>query len=252
MSRQFTRDWLSDVALGLIAGAVGVNSFGHNDDIDAGVAEDVWQAGGFLTRLTSAETMNIVSTSTDDDGSPVGLGARTVLVAGLDSNFDPVQEVVTMNGTTDVLTSNSYIRVRKLVVLTADATATNTNVGVITATASSAATVQCQIGVTDGISHNIQYTVPNNKSTLLYKVELNVFKNVGGNAALKFDAVITPPSGASFNIVEKAMESDQAELEVFFQPPVKFVEHTDIKMTALSDKADTELYSRFMMIEIDD
>ena len=69
---------------------------------------------------------------------------------------------------------------------------------------------------------------------------------------MKFDAVITPPSAASFVIVEKAMESDQPELEIFFQPPVAFVEKTDIKMTALTDKADTELYARFMMVEIDD
>ncbi len=252
MSRQFTTDWLTEVSRGKILGAAHVNTFGHNADVDSGVVEDVWENGGTLTRMTSAETMNIVSTSTSDDGSPVGVGARTVNISGLDSNFDPISETVTMNGTTNVLTSNSYIRVRRMLVLTADASATNTNVGTITATASSAATVQASIGVADGISHNIHYTVPNNKTSYLYKVELNVFKVSGGNAAIKFKAIITPPAGADFVVVEKAMESDNTELEIIFVPPVQFVEKTDLKITALSDSANTELYSRFMLIEIDD
>ncbi len=252
MSRQFTQDWLTEVALGNISGAAGVNAFGHNAAVGTS-AEDLWIQGGTLTRMTSAETMNIVSTDTDDDGSPVGDGARTVFIAGLDSAFDPISETITMNGTSNVLTSNSYIRVRKLVVLTAGLpTTTNTNLGIITATASSASTVQATIAIGDGISQNVQYTVPNNKRSLLYKVELNAFKNTGGNSGIKFDAVITPPSAASFIIVEKAMETDQPELEVFFTPPVPFVEKTDIKMTAVSTLSGSELYARFMMIEIDD
>lgn len=252
MSRQFSREWLTEVALGNITGAANVITFGHNPDVDAGVAEDVWEQGGILARLISAETMNIVSTSTDDDGDPVGSGARTVLISGLNGTFDPVSEVVTLNGTSNVLTSNSYIRVRQLLALTADLASTNTNKGIITATASSAATVQCTMAVGDGISHQIHYTVPNNKRVLLYKVELNVFKNVGGNAAIKFSAILTPPGGASFNIVEKAVESDNPELEIYFLPPIAVAEKSDVTMHALSDKADTELYARFMLVEIDD
>lgn len=252
MSRQFARDWFTEVVRGNIPGAAAVVTFGHNDDVDSGTAEDVWEAGGTLTRMTSAETMNIVSTSTSDDGDPAGTGARTVKISGLDSNFDPISETVTMNGTTNVLTSNSYIRVRNLLVLTADATATNTNIGVITATSSSAATVQAEIAAGDGLSHNIHYTTPNNKKAYLYKVELNVFKVSGGTAALKFDAIITPPGAASFKVVEKAMDSDQQELEINFVPPVEFLEKTDLTMTALSDTANTELYVRFFLIEIND
>lgn len=252
MSRQFSRDWFTEVARGNIPGHTAIIVFGHNTDVDAGVVEDVWEQGGTLVRMTSAETMNIVSTSTDDDGSPVGAGARTVQIKGLDGSFDPVSETVTMNGTTNVETSNTYIRVNELKVLTADASATNANVGNISATASSAATVQCFMEATDGLSHKIHYTVPNGKTAYLYKIELNVFKVSGANAGVKFDAVVTPLNAASFKLTEKATESDLTEIDLQHPFPVPFAAKTDLKVTALSDTANTELYARCFFIEIDD
>lgn len=246
------KDFFLEVEKGNIDGHTAVRVFGHNADIDNGTTEDVWTAGGTLTPMTSAETMNIVSTSTNDDGSPVGTGARTVLVAGLDGTGAPVSEVVTMNGTTNVLTSNSYLRVRRILVLTADSTATNTNIGIITATASTAATVQCHMAAGVGLSQCIHYTTPLAKTAYLYRIELNNAKLLGSTALIKWDAVVTPNGGATFFVVEKATDSDQLELHIDLIPPVAFPALTDVKMTALSDTNDTEVYSRFFIIEVDD
>ena len=57
---------------------------------------------------------------------------------------------------------------------------------------------------------------------------------------------------ADLVLVEKAMDSDQAEIEVFFLPPIEVAEKTDVKITALSDSNNVELYARFMLVEIDD
>ena len=46
--------------------------------------------------------IDVVSASTDDDGSPAGTGANTITVTYLDDNFDQATEVITMNGTTEV------------------------------------------------------------------------------------------------------------------------------------------------------
>ena len=46
--------------------------------------------------------IDIVSASTDDDGSPAGTGAQTVRVTYLDDDFNQAYEDVTMNGTTEV------------------------------------------------------------------------------------------------------------------------------------------------------
>ena len=46
--------------------------------------------------------IDIVSASTDDDGSPAGTGAQTVRVTYLDDDFNQAYEDVTLNGTTEV------------------------------------------------------------------------------------------------------------------------------------------------------
>jgi len=46
--------------------------------------------------------IDVVSASTDDDGSPVGTGANTIKVTYLDDNFNQYTEAITLNGTTEV------------------------------------------------------------------------------------------------------------------------------------------------------
>ena len=71
-----------DIPSGGISGTTSVNKFGRNTDIDTAV-EDVWDGGGTWVAPTQVRTHDIVSTSTSDDGDPVGVGARTIRVYGL-------------------------------------------------------------------------------------------------------------------------------------------------------------------------
>ena len=45
----------------------------------------VWDGGGNYTFLEAAETMDVVSTSADDVAA--GVGARTMIIYGLDENY---------------------------------------------------------------------------------------------------------------------------------------------------------------------
>ena len=71
----------------------------------------------FYTPRTSAATLTISSSSGLD--SSAGVGARTLLVEGLDASFEVISEQVTMNGQTGVTLSNSYIAVNRITILTA-------------------------------------------------------------------------------------------------------------------------------------
>ena len=53
-------DHSMEVARGLIPGQSWVVVRGHNLDIDSGAGEDIWEAGGLKSYLTSAETMNVL------------------------------------------------------------------------------------------------------------------------------------------------------------------------------------------------
>jgi hypothetical protein len=98
------------VGLGLIPGCVRVTALGHNPNIASqGGAADVWEGGGNYPFLAAASKLEVLSASANDTAA--GTGARTVLVSGLDVNYNPVSETVTLAGVTPVATVNSYFRV---------------------------------------------------------------------------------------------------------------------------------------------
>jgi len=69
---------------------------------------EVYQTPTVLT------TLEIVSTDSDDTIS--GLGARTIKVTGLSTNWEEITETVNLNGTTPVTLTNQFFRVYRMVV----------------------------------------------------------------------------------------------------------------------------------------
>jgi hypothetical protein len=121
--------------------------------------EDIWQVGGVLEFLSSAETMDISSSSSDDNGNPEGTGAHTINIFGLDSSYNVVNETITLNGTSIVTTTNSFLRINRMRV---DSVGSGgVNAGEISAISSSSATNQAQISSESGSSFKSQYTIPN-------------------------------------------------------------------------------------------
>lgn len=82
--------------------------FGYNPDVN-GDEETVWSQGGDFPYPTSAVTMFVSSTSANDANG--GTGANSILIQGLDENYDEIEETVLLNGQTQVATQNSYLRV---------------------------------------------------------------------------------------------------------------------------------------------
>ena len=97
-----------------------VQKFGRLPDIDAAQTnEDVWDGEGAYTFPAAATAMKISSSSTNDDGAPVGTGALTMRVYGLNAAWEEVIQDVTLNGQTGVTIPTSLIRVYRAYVLTA-------------------------------------------------------------------------------------------------------------------------------------
>lgn len=82
--------------------------FGYNPDVN-GDEETVWSQGGDFPYPTSAVTMFVSSTSANDANG--GTGANSIIIQGLDENYDEVEETVLLNGQTQVATQNSYLRI---------------------------------------------------------------------------------------------------------------------------------------------
>ena len=176
---------------GLLPGYSSVNKFGRSTDVDSATDTDIWDRANatdgqtIWVAPTQARTHQIVSTSANDDGDPVGTGARTIRVYGLTSwSADEASEDITMNGTTNVATSNSYVIIHRMKVLTKGAS--GPNVGKITATADTDGTVTAQINAGEGQTQMAIYGVPSTKRMYVCSYYASAIK-----AALSVSAAIS-------------------------------------------------------------
>lgn len=85
-----------------------INKFGSNASV--GTSFTVISQGGIIDHRTVASTVEAISGNAAD--TLAGLGARKIIVQGLDSSFNEVQEEINMNGTVaTTATTTSFIRI---------------------------------------------------------------------------------------------------------------------------------------------
>jgi|TARA_Y100000310_G_scaffold323883_1_gene384943 hypothetical protein len=186
------KDYGLEAARGNIPGVSTVNKFGRNIEIDSGITADIWDGGytvgsGGVSLIwvapTQARTHQIVSTSADDDGDPEGVGAHTLRIWGLTGwSTAEVSEDITLNGTNNVATSNTYVIIHRMQVLTKGAT--NVNVGVITATADTDSTVTAVIRAGEGATQMAIYGVPSTQKMYMVRPYANINRSVVSAAAV--------------------------------------------------------------------
>ena len=171
-------DFKMIASMGLIHGCSPLFKFGKNQDIDTGtVPEDIISIGGEKLFPTAASTISFVSTSASDtDG---GVGINTLILEGLDENYDIISETITLNGITPIVSSLSYLRANRL---TGTLSGTSQKaVGAITGTHDEGAIVQIPIG--DGQSSDCTYTVPRDHVLLIDRFTASLERSGSGAAA---------------------------------------------------------------------
>lgn len=148
------------VSRGQIQGHKTLFKFGNNADVN-GLLETIWSYGGLYAYPAAATAMKVSSSSAND--AAAGTGARTVIVSGLDQDYNEASETVTLNGQTEVLTTTTFIRVFRAFVVTAGSGGTAAGtiyVGTGTVTAGVPATVYAEIFLGDNQTTMALWTVP--------------------------------------------------------------------------------------------
>jgi len=220
-----------------------VIAYGRNPDIDSAAAEDIIDQGGSFVYPTSAETLEIVSASANDDGDPVGTGARTVKVTGLDADYNLVSETVTMNGATAVeLTGNDYLRVFSVEVVTAGSVGTND--GALTLRVSPAGATRVQVLANRGRSHVASYTIPAGKTGYLVTVDAAILPDIPSNAECEIELLVREFNAAPAWQVRYSMSIQQFPSRIPFRDfilPMRIPEKSDLRLRGSSSVDNTPM-----------
>jgi hypothetical protein len=215
---------------GPVEGCAHVQCYGRNSSVSSS-EEDLWDGGGLYTWPTSAERLNIVSTSTNDTSA--GTGARTVKIHGLDSTYTEISETVTLNGTSNVLTTNSYLRSHLMEVITAGSGGSNAGTVTCTQETSSLKLGHISIGLNRTMSGC--HTIPKDVNGFLWG--FSVCMDSSGEGDSTYTVYLkTRRINEVFQKVQFSNSTDMVKHK--FHIPVQLPEKTDLILSAKGDGTD--------------
>lgn len=170
-------DYFTEVGQGLRQGAINWNKWGYNTDVDSAAIEVIATHGGTMAIMTTADTLDVVSDSAEDDAGQTG--ALTILITGIDENAQTQTEIVTMDGTTPVTTVGQWLGVNRVTVLSSGSA--DANVGIITLDdTSNAVGVQASIPAGDSVTQQAIFHTSINSQMMIRWILINCRKLSGG------------------------------------------------------------------------
>jgi len=211
------------VARNQIMGHAPVYIFGFSTTVGSTALGPVWEgltlSGGLYAYPSSAAPLVLVSSSASDTT------ALSVQINGLDANYAPISETIALNGTTNVTTTKSFLRINAM-------NCTNgLNVGTITAKISSTTYAQINAGI--GSTQMSIYTVPAGYTFYLEYIQADASIGFTSSNYMLF---------AEYNkdnvTGEIGLNGQSTFVQTFNQPfniPVAHTEKTDIQFVIKSN-----------------
>jgi len=170
-----------------------------------------WENAATYTFPASASSMNVASTSSSDT-------AVTVQINGLDSNYLPISEQLTLTGTSNVATTNSYFRLNSMVTISGNAA------GNVTVKAGTTTYLQMTTGI--GKSQNSWYTVPAGNTLWLSRAELSTNLSYAGSTYTTYQVQTTSSSGVILTVLQQPFVGNFIALR---SRPFPYTEKTDVQ-----------------------
>mgnify|MGYP003111216973 FL=1 len=212
------------VSRGEIQGHKRIFKFGHNPVIQ-NVEETIWDAGGLYTHPSSAVAMTVTSGAGATDNSV------QVNVAGLDANYNEVNETVTLAGSGTATTTQTFLRVNRCFIV--GSTAPTDNV-----TIANGGTTYAQI--TNGENQTLMtvWTVPAGYTAYLLAIDATSFTEQNNKVAtIRY---LTREFGGVFRVKNK-FDLFQASFHQNYITPEPILEKTDIEFRAVATSSNADL-----------
>lgn len=162
-------DFDLQVARGQIQGHSTLNIYGYQTAIGTSFIP-VWENATAYTYPVAATQMHLAGSNGD---------TASIVIQGLDANYNMISETAVLNGTTAVTTVKSYLRINSLRVSVGSAT---NPAGVVTLKDLTDTIIYAQINAGVGRSQAAIYTVPAGYTFYLSRIDINTSLN-GSNFA---------------------------------------------------------------------
>jgi len=199
--------WL-DVVRGLTTDVTHINKFGHN--VDCATGETIWSISTAQTFPTEAATVNVVSSSTNDDVG--GSHAEYVLINGIDANYDVAEEVVALDGQTNSASTGTWWFINTARVCASDGGRDGAvgAEGNITMTQTGTGTpVMAYITAGHNRTEQANYMVPRNHTGWFNKPQVTM-QNTTNNSVLELEVFRKNFNGADEHVVDFVMQGGSA------------------------------------------
>jgi hypothetical protein len=245
-----TVDQKRNIAEGNEEGYSPVNVFGRSIAGIQATATDIWDRADatptqqIWTTWTDAELFNIASTSAGDTSA--GTGTRTIKVTGLtDWDSGAVTELVSMNGTSNVSTDQSYVMIHEMEVETVGTSSASPNIGTITATGATSLKVGAEINIGEGKTNMAILGVPSSQKLYINEWFGGIDKATGTWIDYTIIANTTPDTGTeTAGFITKAKAGVQiagmSTASWPFNPSKVIAGPAIVKIQGISSTADTE------------
>jgi hypothetical protein len=231
------------VSRGQIMGHERICPFGYNGAVTA--QESLWAEGGLYTFPTGASLLTVVSSSANDDGNLPGTGARTVVIEGLDENYERISETVILDGTAYVSTINSYLRVNNVYVATVGSV--GTSVGKITVENLTPTTL-ATIVATLGNSEQCIYTVPAGYTAYITRYALSSYNATTG--AGTFGQIYIRPFGGANQLATTVRIPGTGAFTCEADYPFPVTEKSDIDFRSTVSAGSANVSAQLQMVLI--
>lgn len=233
------------VSRGQIQGHRNVTVFGFNPDVDT-TQVSVWPLPSLITFPAVAIQMTVSSTSANDTSA--GTGARTVVVQGLDANYNEVTETVTMNGQTAVTMTAALLRVNYAYVATAgsgNSAAGDIYIGTGTVTAGVPATTYDIIKFDYNNTTTGSYTVPAGYTAY---VSQGLFSSGQAGGSNQVQGRLLTRGTNNIRMTAALTSLNNGVANYVFEYPLAVPEKTTIEATAIGSSNNNACSSMFILV----
>ena len=226
-------NWEAAVALGKSGGNTPRNIFGYNPEIGTTFIPG-WELATAYTYPIVAETMTLRWDTAD--------AGYTILIKGLDANYDEIQETITLTASpVTQTTQNQYYRINDVVTVGNNNGGFGTPANDISLTNAGNTVTYARIRANEGKNQASIYTVPRGYQLALYRISAFCATAAQTNRTLAFRNVARLKTGVILRVAETEFLE---QMIIDRQIPFVYDECTDIEFQ-LKGSAGTQFIGVF-------